>query len=245
MLWLIDVSRVIAMPVRRFCCVFLPDPIRMTEKKIVDFRVYTMRSGGVDEFLRLAKLHMLPVQSRHLGQPLAFYKTEIGQQEEVMHLWGFDSLADMERRRAFRDADSQWGTYLSESDGLIERQENTVLKQVPIKINHDDTRREDLTVMQIKVSTVKRGRMSELLSAYEKRGLPVLEKNRVGIAGIYTSEVGSLNKFIQITAHDNYAAIEALNQKLAANAEWRAFRNHADDLVVSQTTKIARQVQMS
>ncbi|PJX20287.1 hypothetical protein CAP48_17890 [Advenella sp. S44] len=45
-------------------------------------------------------------------------------------------------------------------------------------------------------------------------------QNRVGMASIYISEVGSLNKFIQITAHDNYAAIEALKQRLAANAEW-------------------------
>lgn len=218
----------------------------MTEKKLVDFRVYTMRSGGVDEFLRLAKLHMLPVQARHLGQPLAFYKTEIGQQENVMHLWGFESLADMEQRRASRDADSEWGTYLQASDGLIKRQENTVLKQAPVKTHHqNDGRCDDLTVVQITATTVKRGRMAEVLSAYEKRVLPALEEHRVGIAGVYTSEVGGLNQFIQITAHENYAAIESLNQQLAANSEWLAFRKQVDDLIVAQSTQIARKIQMS
>ncbi|MFD4840948.1 NIPSNAP family protein [Achromobacter sp. NPDC058515] len=217
----------------------------MKERKIVDFRVYTMCSGGADEFLRLAKLHMLPVQVRHLGQPLAFYKTEIGQQEEVMHLWGFQSLADMEQRRAFRDTDSEWGTYLRESDGLIARQENTVLYQAPLRINQDHARCDGLTVVQIKATTVKRGRMKDLVSAYEESILPVLDEHRVGIAGIYTSEVGSLNRFVQITAHENYGAIESFNQNLAASSEWLAFRNQVDNLIVAESTQIARKIEMS
>lgn len=217
----------------------------MSEKKIVDFRVYTMRYGGVDEFLRVAKLHMLPVQTRHLGQPLAFYKTEVGHQENVMHLWGFETLADMEHRRAARDADSEWKIYMRESDGLIERQENTVLKKAPVKINQDNVRCDDLPVVEIKVSTVKRGRMTDVISAYANRLLPLLVENRAGLAGVYTSEVGGLNKFIQITAHENYDAIEKLNQTLAANADWLAFRDQANGLIVSESTQIARKIQMT
>lgn len=162
-----------------------------------------------------------------------------------MHLWGFESLADMEQRRASRDADAEWGTYLRESDGLIKCQENTVLKRAPVTFNQDDAYCDDLTVVYITAMTVKRGRMKELVAAYEQSLLPLLNAHQVRIAGVYISEVGGLNQFIQITAHKNYGAIESLNQTLSATTEWRAFRDQVDGLIMAQTTKIAQKVRMS
>ena len=50
----------------------------------------------------------LPIQLRHLGNLLACFKTAVGRVNEVIHLWGYESLADMEERRAQRDADPEW-----------------------------------------------------------------------------------------------------------------------------------------
>ena len=50
----------------------------------------------------------LPIQLRHLGNLQAYFKTAIGRVKEVIHRWGYESLADMEERRAQRDADPEW-----------------------------------------------------------------------------------------------------------------------------------------
>ena len=47
---------------------------------------------------------------------------------QVIHLWGYENLADMEARRAARDADPAWEKYLTKTAGLILSQETKILK---------------------------------------------------------------------------------------------------------------------
>lgn len=212
---------------------------------IVDCRVYTMRAGGMEEFLRLAKSRVLPVQLRHIGAALAYYKTEIGPQREVMHLWGYDSLADMESRRESRNADPEWAHYLRESAGLIEHQETSILRRAPLDIGPAASAHPDLSVAEIRLTTVKRGHMGELLSAYEKSALPALKELGIAIDGYYTSEVGSLNKFLQITVHKDYSSLERFHQQLAVSPRWQDFQNQAGGLIFTETLKIARKIKIA
>jgi hypothetical protein len=43
-------------------------------------------------------------------------------------LWRYDSLADMERKRAARDADPAWGKFLSLTEGMVASQDNKVMR---------------------------------------------------------------------------------------------------------------------
>jgi hypothetical protein len=38
----------------------------------------------------------LPVALKHLGEPLGYYVTQIGPLNQVVDLWKFDNLADLE-----------------------------------------------------------------------------------------------------------------------------------------------------
>ena len=54
-----------------------------------------------------------------------------------MHLWGYESLADLEQRRAARNADPAWVEFLAMTEGLVQSQETKVIRPVsfsPIKI---------------------------------------------------------------------------------------------------------------
>jgi hypothetical protein len=48
-------------------------------------------------------------------------------------LWGFASLADMEARRARRNADPDWAKYLDMSKGMVLAQENRILRRHEFK----------------------------------------------------------------------------------------------------------------
>ena len=105
----------------------------MSDKPVVDIRIYTIRPRGVAEFLRLYEELALPIAVKHWGPPVAFYVSEIGPLNQVYHLWEFDSLADMERCRAAIAGDPDFKKYLDATDGMIVAQEDRVVRRVNFK----------------------------------------------------------------------------------------------------------------
>jgi hypothetical protein len=99
---------------------------------IVDMRTYTMVPGRLKAFLALYEAEGLPVQLRHLGKPIGYFTTEIGTQNQVVHLWGYESMADREQRRNAMEADPAWAAYRQKSaaSGNLQYQENKILKSV-------------------------------------------------------------------------------------------------------------------
>lgn len=95
---------------------------------IVDVRTYNIVPRKMPRYLELFEAYALPVQLRHIGAPLGYFVTEIGPLHQVVHLWGYESLADLERRRAARDADPAWQDYLERSEGLVVSQENKLMR---------------------------------------------------------------------------------------------------------------------
>ena len=95
---------------------------------IVDVRIYQIVPRKMGEYLKLFEAYGLPVQRRHLGDPLGYFVTEHGQLHQVVHLWGFDSLADLERKRAARNADPAWDDYMARTEGLVVSQENKLTR---------------------------------------------------------------------------------------------------------------------
>jgi hypothetical protein len=102
----------------------------MPDKPIIDLRIYTIRPRGMPEYLKLFEELALPIQLRHIGPPVGYYTAEIGALNQVVHLWAFDSLADMEARRAARNADPGWPAYLAASAHLVLAQENRIIRRV-------------------------------------------------------------------------------------------------------------------
>ena len=99
---------------------------------IVDMRTYTMVPGRLKAFLALYEAEGLPVQLRHLGKPIGYFTTEIGTQNQVVHLWGYESMADREQRRNAMEADPAWASYRQKSaaSGNLQYQGNKILKSV-------------------------------------------------------------------------------------------------------------------
>ena len=99
---------------------------------IVDLRTYTLRPGGLSPYLDLYVREGFPVHTSHVGPPLGYYATEIGELNQVVHLWGYESLADREQRRAALDADPRWMSYREKmwAAGNVVRQENKILRSL-------------------------------------------------------------------------------------------------------------------
>ncbi|PYB73847.1 NIPSNAP family protein [Pseudomonas sp. LB-090624] len=98
------------------------------DKPVVDHRIYTIRPRGMAAFLDAFDQLALPILLRHLGPPLGFYTSSIGPLNQVVHLWGYDSLDDFEKRSAARDADPDFAAYLHATRDLVVAQETRIIR---------------------------------------------------------------------------------------------------------------------
>ena len=99
---------------------------------IVELRTYTIKALHTADFLALYERAALPLQKKYLGHLIGFYVSEVGPLNQVVHLWGFDSLAERERRRAEMEKDPGWAGYrdaLKQLDIIVE-QDTRLLKSV-------------------------------------------------------------------------------------------------------------------
>ena len=99
---------------------------------IVDHRTYSIQSslGKVKDWLENYEKYALPVRSKHLGNLLGFFVSEIGPLNQIVFMWGYEDLNDRDQRRAAMDADPDWHAYLAKSAeiGALLAQENKILK---------------------------------------------------------------------------------------------------------------------
>ena len=97
---------------------------------IVEMRTYTVRPLRTNEFLQLYERAALPLQKKYLGNLIGFFVSEIGALNQVVHLWGFDSLAEREQRRYQMEQDPGWDVYRNALRDLdvIEQQETKILR---------------------------------------------------------------------------------------------------------------------
>ncbi|MCU4350137.1 NIPSNAP family protein [Acinetobacter ursingii] len=102
----------------------------MFHKQIVDHRIYNITPRCMPKFLEVFDQLAMPVLKKHLGEPLGFYVSSVGILNQVVHLWGYDSLDDYEKRSHARDTDPEFQIYLKASEGLVVSQVNQIVKPV-------------------------------------------------------------------------------------------------------------------
>jgi NIPSNAP len=95
---------------------------------IVDVRTYTLIPRRLTTYLELFEKNALPVMKRHNLELIGYFVSHIGPLNQVVHLWRYDSLADMERKRTARDADPAWAEFLAMTEGMLLVQENKAMR---------------------------------------------------------------------------------------------------------------------
>ena len=95
---------------------------------IVDVRTYTLVPRKLPGYLEIFETYAMPIQRRHGLELIGYYSSVIGPLNQVVHIWRYESLADMEVKRANRDADPEWQAFLARTEGMVMTQESKVMK---------------------------------------------------------------------------------------------------------------------
>ena len=99
-------------------------------KALVDHRIYTIKLRKMGEFIEVFDRLAMPLLLETLGTPLGFWTSLVGPQNQFVHLWGYDSLADYEARSRARDMHPDFAKYLAASEHLIVAQETRLIRRV-------------------------------------------------------------------------------------------------------------------
>lgn len=102
---------------------------------IVEMRTYALHPGQQAAFL--ARMHEgIAIERPILGQLLGFYTSEIGALNQVVHLWGYASLAERERRRAQLAAAPAWQAFVPSVLPMIREMDSRILAPAPFAAVH-------------------------------------------------------------------------------------------------------------
>lgn len=94
----------------------------------VEERIYTLHPGKLPAFLKIYEDKGFAPQRDILGPPVGWYTADIGELNQVVHLWAYTSLDDREARRVRLYANEQFKEYLAQILPLLVKMENKMLK---------------------------------------------------------------------------------------------------------------------
>ena len=94
---------------------------------IVNHRTYSITPRKMAVYLKAFEELALPLVREHGFELMGYYTVKHGPLNQVIHLWRYDSLADLEAKRAARDGDPRWGEYLAATEGMVQQQEDRIL----------------------------------------------------------------------------------------------------------------------
>lgn len=95
---------------------------------IVEERIYVLHTGASQkEYLRIYEVEGLPVQLEILQGFLGYFSTEIGIQNQLVHLWAYKDLEDRRERRARLAENLRWQGCLAKIRPMIMTMENRIM----------------------------------------------------------------------------------------------------------------------
>lgn len=182
---------------------------------IHELRTYTLKPNKVVDFLKLTREVGYAIRTRH-SKCLGYWTTEVGELNQVVHLWEYDDFAHRTRVRAALAKDPDWTTkYLPHARECHRRQETTVL--IPSDA-WPFTPGAGNGVYELRYYRLHPGKVGEWLGIFGK-GLPARSKYSPPV-GVWSSELGRLNMVYHLWGYADLQARADIRKQTMADPAW-------------------------
>ncbi|HEU5319958.1 MAG TPA: NIPSNAP family protein [Methylomirabilota bacterium] len=173
---------------------------------IYEIRTYQLKPGSLAE---AEKRFGEAYEYRRKYSPLAaFWHTEVGPLNEIIHMWGYADLAERERIRAEAVKDPNWPPKISEF--ILGMQSEVV---VPFPFVPEPRPGTLGPIFEMRYYTIKAGTLPDLKKRWESRIAERMKLSPVVLAGHV--EIGTANAFVHIWAY------ASMDERLAIRAKAR------------------------
>jgi NIPSNAP len=193
---------------------------------IVEFRTYTIQPRTLPEFLKRFE-DGLQHRKKH-SDLAAFWFTEIGPLNQVVHVWPYENAGERERIRAEATKDGTWPPKTGE---FIVDMKSEVLQPLPFSpvLAPADVG----PYFEMRSYVIKPGGAPAMAERW-KEYLPGRVKLSP-LVGVFTSDVGALNQWIHIWAYKSLDQRLEIRNKAKVDGIWPP---PGDSPVIRQETKI-------
>jgi hypothetical protein len=193
---------------------------------IYEVRTYTLKTGSVAE---VEKRFGEAITAREKHSKLgAFWYTDIGPLNQIIHVWPYESLQHRTEVRAAAAKETGWPPKIQE---FLENMESEIM--IPAPFMRPLGNQSLGGVYEMRSYIYQPGTMSEVLKRWADS---IVEREKLSpLAACWYSELGGLNKFVHTWAYKDVgerARIRAESQKLP---KWPP---PTREFLVSQSNKI-------
>ena len=94
---------------------------------IVEMRTYKIRPGELQNFIKIYDEEIRERHTKILGNQIGFFYTEIGDINEVVHLYGYESYEDRQARRITLSKQPEFISYLNKVKNIIIEMQNKLM----------------------------------------------------------------------------------------------------------------------
>ena len=161
---------------------------------IIEMRTYTLRPGTLAEVEKRFG-DALPNREKHSKQLAAFWHTEVGPLNQIIHVWAYDSF---EQRAAVRAAATKDGR-LAAADPRIRHRRSRARCSTRRRSRRRWSRAQIGPLFEIRQYTLAPGSIPGLIERWSEK-IEGRQKFSPLVAGMY-SEFGALNKWVHIWAY--------------------------------------------
>jgi hypothetical protein len=193
---------------------------------IYEFRTYTLKPRTLNEFLGRFGEALPP---RLALSPLAaFWYTEIGPLNEVIHVWAYENVLERSRIRAEA---VKMGIWPPKTHDLIVEMRSEIFEPLPFSPPLEPSKHGPYFEMRMYV--LKPASLNQMTQRWAEF-LPQRLKLSP-LIGVFSSDIGGLNQWVHVWAYDSLDQRLAIRRKAASEGIWPP---PGDSPVVRQASKI-------
>jgi hypothetical protein len=198
---------------------------------IFEIRTYNLKPYAVPDYEK-AFSEAYPTRAQYGDNLWGYFHTEIGPLNQIVHIWSYESLqqrADI-RAASMKDTSGKWPPTAAGRE-LIVSQENDII--LPIKgVNETPGKQEWGGLYELRMYTYPSGSLAKVIPAFAEK---LAERSAVyPVAGIFTSDLGNLNRLYQLFPYKDWAHRDKVRGELREKGIWPP---HADASPISQLVR--------
>ena len=179
---------------------------------IYEVRTYTLKPGATARFEENFAA-ALPYREKY-SKLAAFWHTEIGPLNQVIHVWGYENLEERTRIRTESAKDANWPP---KDEGLIQNMESEIWNPAPFMrpMGGDQALG---NIYEMRSYTYQPGAMSKVLQLWGD-AIPFREELSPLAAGMYT-ELGNLNRWCHVWPYKDLEDRDRARKEATKLSNW-------------------------
>ncbi len=194
---------------------------------IYEIRTYQVKVGSVPE---VEKRYGEAYEYRKKYSPLtAFFHTEVGPLNEIIHIWGYKDLAERARIRAEAAKDSNWPPKIQEF--IVNMQSEIV---VPFPFTAELLPGKIGPIFEVRYYSIKAGTLPDIMKRWEGAIGARTKLSPLALAGHV--EFGQANRYYHVWAYESMEQRAAIRAEARQKGIWPP--PGGGDSIVTQNNKI-------